>query len=286
MLSELDDIIQRPFHTLATARDLPRLVRNCRLVVDGTAVPGESVRDLVGAVHVACGAASSPPEGEEKDGDFIRAHVAKLDPRHHKREVFIFKTLNQNVSPRLVAAMPTVSFFLRPFSFSFFLLSRRLLHRPFCVSNMLWPMRITAPRMENGASIFLSTQNPSRRPEWCTRVPRVALRLNTSGVSRSNWMAHTSSSWDPSATDPMRFATFLPKPSNEPIAERTCSSCLPLESTCRTATLDGRSTMTLDLLVYSLLSKLVVTYDSPWSRMPTMAFPSPVLASAMTRGSR
>ena len=153
MMTELDDIIGRPFPTLATARDLPRLVKNCRLTVDGATVPTESVRDLVVAVHAACGAASRLPEGEERDDDFIRAHVAKLDPTHHRREMFIFKTLNQNVSTLRLGQTRASPFFFFSFLFSLF----------FCV-------QIIAPAVLRLKYALANARHGTKDGEWHINV--------------------------------------------------------------------------------------------------------------------
>lgn len=108
MLGELADIIARPFHTLATARDLPRLVKHIRLLADDEELFADgSVEEFVRALNDACGKLGQVPESlNEGEGDFVRNYVESLSETQG-REAFVMKVVNQNIIAPAVLRLKT-----------------------------------------------------------------------------------------------------------------------------------------------------------------------------------
>jgi hypothetical protein len=99
MFEELDDILlHRPLHSLATARDLPRLLRNITLQMRGTTVfdgsGGGTVLEMCRTLNQICG--SKHVVEEKKDTKaMILEYGQSMGPL--TADAFVYRCLNQNI---------------------------------------------------------------------------------------------------------------------------------------------------------------------------------------------
>lgn len=102
MLAELDEILARDVKRLATARDLPRLVRHVRclgpgdtLLFDGA--EGGGVLELLRTLRQVAGAAGAEVADAGDESETARRYMATLTGPERALELFVMHSVNQNI---------------------------------------------------------------------------------------------------------------------------------------------------------------------------------------------